>query len=120
MKIVINTKHVIPVEIGKLKYEISTADENIQRLAKDLDACQRKLSGLQVATIEQAKEGLTEIFDITLGEGTGQEIYKEYPSVITLADIARQLLEAWAQEVNGLINNNNQEAIMKEYVKKKK
>ena len=120
MKIVINTKKSIPVEIGELKYEISLSDENIERLAKDMDEAKRKLSGLQVATISEAKEGLVELIDKMLGEGAGEEIYQAYPSVITISNIAKQLLEEWALEVNDFVSNKDQVSVMKEYVSKKK
>ena len=120
MKIVINTKKHIPVEIGELYFEISLADENIERIAKDMDEAKRKLSGLQVATISEAKEGLLDVLDKMLGEGAGEQIYNMYPSVITVSNIAKQLLEQWAEEMKHFVSNNEQVSVMKEYVAKNK
>ena len=99
MKINIETKTVLPVEIGDLKFEIKLDDEGLNKILNQYESTLEKMKAAQNGTIESANEGLKIAVDFFLGEGAYDKIYDKYKSFMVCEEITYQLFIEVAEEL---------------------
>lgn len=130
MAIKIQTKQIgIPVEIGELNFVFDTSDESVKKFRKDLDAVYEKLKKIDTNSkktededklFDEAKNYLSEGFELVLGKGAFDEIYKQTPSVLRLVDYFVKLSEGIKEELSDLGINESQKELTEKYLAKKK
>lgn len=107
VKISIN-KNTIPVTIGELEFEYFLSDENVVRFEKISSESEKTLLEVlksfqdkkisESEMVEKANAELTVLFDLFLGEGAYEKIYKQTPSVATNAEIFMELIVGIREE----------------------
>lgn len=130
MAIKIQTKQIgIPVEIGELNFVFDTSDESVKKFRKDLNAVYEKLEKIDTNAKEtededklfdEAKEYLSEGFELILGEGSFDKIYEQTPSVLHLIDYFVKLAEGIKEELSDLGIDESQKELTEKYLAKKK
>ena len=112
----------IPVEIGKLKFEFNTSDESIQAFRDNayLIKDEIEIAGTTEGDeFEEAKDILQKGFDLMLGEGAFEKIYKQTPSVMSVTKYFVQLTQSITQELNKMGLSETQQQKAQKYVKAK-
>lgn len=126
MAIKIQTKQTgIPIEIGEHTFYFDTSDESIanfhnnyEKVMKDLDSI--NVEGANIPeTLEASKGVLKKGFDLFLGEGAFEKIYKMSPSVTIIMQYFVQIAEGIEEELNERVGVSQQEKA-KKYAKSKK
>lgn len=116
MTIIIQTKSTsIPVEIGKLKFELDLSDDKLNDLVTKHDAIAKKIEEVKTKDLVAAKLVLKECFEFLLVEGSFEQIYEQTPSVIQCLDILFALVNATNEEIKQLRSNEFKE-ITSEYL----
>lgn len=113
----------IPVEIGKLKFEFNTSDESIQAFRDNAYVIKDEIEKVGTADgdeFEEAKEILRKGFDLILGEGAFDKIYKQTPSIMSVAKYFVQLSQSISQELNKMGLSETQQQKARKYIQAKK
>lgn len=113
----------IPVEIGKLKFEFNTSDESILAFRQTAITFRDELENADATEgdeFEKAKEILRKGFDLMLGEGAFEKIYKQTPSVMSVTNYFVQLTQSITQELNKMGLSETQQQKAQKYVQAKK
>lgn len=101
-------KPEIPVEIGPLKFTFVVTDESVLKFRKNGAKIQRELEkveqieGDDEKALEQLRDILRRGFDLFLGTGAFEKIYKLTPSIPFLLDYFVQLGEGIHKELQEL------------------
>lgn len=119
MKIIINTKNVIPVEIGELLFHVNMDDASLDTMKDKFETVATKLQEIKAEKLTDLKDSFIEALDVLLGEGSGVAIYTKYPSTVTLSEVTKQLLENLTKEFQERFKDFSQTDVMNEYIKKK-
>lgn len=125
MAIVIQTEQpVIPIELGKLSFEFNVSDESVKEFRKNASQIQKELESLKVSNdddqaLEQAKDVLRRGFEVMLGDGSFDAIYKQTPSVILVMKYFSQIGEGIAEELNKMGFTESQQEKAKKYLANK-
>lgn len=120
MKININTKVEVPVEIGDLKFSLPLDDESIKKYVNGKELL---LDGIEVSNeddVEQLKKAFKSIVDFFLGEGSFDVIYEKYPSVFICGEIIDQLVVMVAEEISKRGSSFGKTSKLDKYLKKNK
>lgn len=100
-------KPEIPVEIGPLKFSFEVTDESVLEFRKKAIEIQKELEELKVdenkqEDLEACKDVLRRGFDLLLGDGAFEKIYKLTPSVVILMDYLAQLADGINEELRNM------------------
>lgn len=110
----------IPVEIGELTFTFDTFDESIKNLREAGNIFTKEIEKIKEddedAVLEITKKG----YDLLLGEGAFEKLYKETPSLIQLIKIFYQLTESINQELSSIGKVVTQQDKAQQYIKAKK
>lgn len=110
----------IPVEIGELTFTFDTSDESIKNLREAGNIFTKEIEKIKEddedAVLEITKKG----YDLLLGEGAFEKLYKETPSLIQLIKIFYQLTESINQELSSIGKVVTQQDKAQQYIKAKK
>ncbi|MER2172172.1 MAG: hypothetical protein ABS938_16265 [Psychrobacillus psychrodurans] len=112
----------IPVEIGKLKFEFNTSDESILAFRQTATTFRDELENVEVADgdeFEKAKDILRKGFDLMLGDGAFEKIYKQTPSVMTVTKYFVVLTQSITEQLNKMGLSETQQQKAQKYVKAK-
>jgi len=112
----------IPVEIGKLKFEFDTSDESILSFRETAFAFKDELENIEVAEgdeFEKSKDILRRGFDLTLGEGSFEKIYKQTPSILSVTKYFVALTEGITEQLSKMGLSETQQQKAQKYVKAK-
>lgn len=126
MAIIIQTEQpVIPVQLGALAFEFNVSDESVKDFRKNALKTQKELESLSISnddeqSLEQAKDVLRRGFDLMLGEGAFDQIYKQTPSVVIVMKYLAQIGEGIAEELNKMGFTESQQEKAKKYLASKK
>jgi len=126
MAIKIQTKKPeIPVEIGELKFTFDVSDESIQSFREEALRIQKEFHEIghdvdDEKALEQAKAVLKKGFDMMLGEGAFEKIYKLSPSVMICAQYFAQIVQGIEVELQNMGFSESQQEIAQKYIRKKK
>lgn len=126
MAIKIQTKKTeIPIEIGELKFAFDVSDESIQNFREEALRIQKEFHEIgpdvdDEKALEQAKAVLKKGFDMMLGEGAFEKIYKLSPSVVICAQYFSQLVQGIEVELQNMGFSESQQEIAQKYIRKKK
>jgi hypothetical protein len=113
----------IPVEIGKLKFEFNTSDESILAFRQTATTFRDELENVEVADgdeFEKAKDILRKGFDLMLGDGAFEKIYKQTPSVMTVTKYFVLLTQSITEQLNKMGLSETQQQKAKKYIQAKK
>lgn len=113
----------IPVEIGKLKFEFNTSDESILAFRQTATTFRDELENVEVADgdeFEKAKDILRKGFDLMLGDGAFEKIYKQTPSVMTVTKYFVVLTQSITEQLNKMGLSETQQQKAKKYIQAKK
>jgi len=116
----------IPIEIGELRFSFDLSDESIKRFREDAKQVVEELQSISLAdekdetVFERATEILRRGYDVMLGEGAFDKIYKLSPSLIVLMDYFRQIAEGIERELKGRGLNMLPKEKAKKYLRKRK
>lgn len=113
----------IPVEIGKLKFEFNTSDESIVAFRKTASTFRDELLNVEASEgdeFEIAKDILRKGFDLMLGEGAFEKIYKQTPSVVSLTKYFVQLTQSITEQLNQMGLSESQQQKAQKYIQSKK
>ena len=113
----------IPIEIGALKFKFDTSDESIQSFYKNANSIQEEMNSLEVEEgkeIETAQKVLRKGYDLMLGEGAFDKIYKQSPSVNLCMKYFFQLSESIGQELDNMGLTESQQTKIEKYLQTKK
>lgn len=132
MAIIIQTeKPVIPIHLGDLDFEFNVSDESVKKFRRDAARIQTELEALNVSdddeqALEQAKDVLRRGFELMLGNGAFDAVYKLSPSVVIVMKYLAQIGEGIAVELEKMgfaesqqekaqkyLTNKNRQSIMK-------
>ncbi|PIC65334.1 hypothetical protein CSV79_01550 [Sporosarcina sp. P13] len=96
----------IPIEIGELKFEFITTDENVIAFRKNGQKLLEEIELLEASSASEEdvvllKNILRKGYDLILSEGAFDKIYEQTPSVAITAEYLVQLGNA----LNGELNN---------------
>jgi len=125
MAIKIQTQQTgIPVEIGDLKFTFDVSDESIEKFRENAAKVKVELEKIEEITDEEkalamAQEALRKGFDLTLGAGAYEKIYKQTPSVMILLKYFTAVNEGINQELDELTNAGATEEKMQRYLNNK-
>lgn len=118
-------KPVIPIEIGKLKFEFDISDESIKSFREEALKAEKEFHSISVneedeKALEQARNVLKRAYDLFFGEGAFEKIYELSPSVMICMNYFVQIVEGIESELNkrGLSQSAQEKA--KKYLAKKK
>lgn len=112
-------KPVIPIELGKLKFEFDITDENIERFKEGADKVQKEFESIVGDDLDASKAALKKGFDYILGEGTFDKIYDMSPSVVIVMNYFKAVTEGIGNELDKRTGNTAQQKAQK-YIKSKK
>jgi hypothetical protein len=116
-------KTVIPVEFGNLSFEFDVSDESVKKFRDNALKIQTELNEINTdnedESFELAKEALAKGYDLMLGKGAFNKIYKQTPSITYLTKYFEQLAEAINEELKELGFSETQQDKAKKYLLKK-
>lgn len=96
-------KPVIPIEIGELNFEFPVDDEAIKKFRDQIPKLKEELEKLAPENNEEdqelVKEALSKGYDVILGEGSFDKIYKVTPSLVYCMHYYSQLAEGLEDEL---------------------
>lgn len=118
-------KPVIPIEIGKLKFEFDVSDESVKKFRENGTKIQKELESIEIdedddKALEQSKDVLKRGFELMLGEGAFEAIYKVSPSVVIVMNYLGQIAEGIEQELGNMGFSQSQQEKAQKYLKSKK
>ena len=120
----INTKsHIIPVEIGDLKFQVEATDENLIQYRNALLGIKEELENVQDEDMESmqiVKDAILKAFDVILGNGAGRKIYEKVGSTIICIDILYQLKNGIEKEFGERGMSFAQQDKAQQYLQEKK
>lgn len=120
MAIIINTKKTgIPVKIGELNFTVDTTDTGLEQLVESYQEIVKDMEKFDGEGIGDAKELLAKGFDLFLGQGSFESIYKQTASVTECAKYLEALVIGVTEELQELNKVTQQEKVDK-YLKHKK
>ena len=112
----------IPVEIGKLKFEFDTSDESILGFRETSLSFRDELDNVEFTEgneLEKAKDILRRGFDLMLGEGAFEKIYKQTPSLLSVTKYFVLLTQSITEQLNKMGLSETQQQKAQKYVKAK-
>lgn len=110
----------IPVVIGDLEFVFSDTDENRANVRKELFALKEEMENIDDDDeIQNAKDIVKRAYDVILGEGAFDKLYKKTPSVDRLVNYLFQIIEGLEKEVGDILNFKSQSEKAKKYIGKK-
>lgn len=125
MAIKIQTRKTeIPIEIGHLKFAFDVSDDSIQKFREQALEVEKEFHSISVdeddeKALEQAKAVLKKGFDMMLGDGAFEQIYKLSPSIMLCMDYFVQVVQGINEEVHKLGIGSPQDKRQK-YLRKRK
>lgn len=95
----------IPIEFGNLNFQFDLTDESIKTYRDNHIKLQKELENIKIdpdddAAIEQVRDLLEKGYDLILGKGAFEKIYKDIPSVILLLEYFPKLMEGISDELS--------------------
>lgn len=118
-------KPEIPVEIGPLKFSFVVTDESVLKFRKKGAEVQQELEKVEQIeeddekVLEQTKDILRRGFDLFLGDGAFEKVYKLTPSIPFLMDYFVQLGEGLHEELQALGAYESVRKRAEKYLKKR-
>ena len=113
-------KPVIPIEIGKLKFEFDISDESIKNFRDGAEEVQKDFESMKGDDLETAKKALKKGFEYILGEGSFEKIYEQTPSVVTVSQYFEAVVQGIDEELKKRTGNTQQQKAQKYLQNKKK
>lgn len=111
----------IPIEIGKLNFAFSVTDESVASFKKNAVEIQKELESIEVdenkENLELCKDVLKRGFDLMLGEGAFEKIYKMTPSVMYLMNYFVQLSKGIHEELQKIGAYESQKQKADKYIR---
>src|SRR5690625_795051 len=105
MAIRINTeKPHIPVEFGDLTFKFDISDDSIKKYRENSLKIQKELENMKIdenddKAIDEIRKVLKKGYDLMLGEGTFDKVYKVVPSVVMLMGYFEQIATGIGEEL---------------------
>lgn len=117
-------KPVIPIEIGELHFEFPVDDEAIKKFREQIPKLKEELEKLEPENNEEdqelTKQALGRGYDVMLGEGSFDKIYKETPSIVYCMHYYSQLAEGLENELKERGFSNSAQEKAQKYLQQNK
>lgn len=118
-------KTSIPIELGDLEFEFDVTDESIVKFRKDAENIQKELLDIEVnedddKALEQTKDVLRRGYELMLGKGSFEKVYKLSPSVMICMRYLEQIVEGIRTELEKMGFSETQKEKAQKYIQKKK
>lgn len=111
IKIKLNSKQTVPVELGPVTFEIDATDAGLDHIKKVFSDAQKKVADVDDnATFEEVMNVIEPIMDDAFESGVFRRVY-EFTGSMTIT------MGAFAQAVDGVNNEMNKRSGLSKYIK---